>query len=311
MRKGCPVESTSGSDVQSFTCPNCGATTSFAPGTKVLRCPFCATEISVRSSGAAASVDHSDALVLPFKIDKDMSATKLRDWLGGGFFSPGDLKSRSALDRGQGIYVPFWRLDADASSEWEGEISETKTRRVQRAVRDPDGSTRQAMVDERYQVWHPRKGRHEGRHRTWVTGSTGLNQREADQLMPFPEQAMMTYSTDLLAGFSAEEPGVDERGAWVEGEPRIREMESQECAKQVERLTRVQTVLSNKVATLCYLPVWIYSYRYQNQSFRVLINGYTGEIVGDRPTSPLKVGFAVAAGLLVLLVVIVLIVLSQ
>lgn len=304
------METASGTSVDSYTCPNCGATTSFAPGTRSLRCPFCGTELSVRSSAAAAG-RHENAFVLPFKLDKDASSARIREWLGGGFFSPGDLKSRSAVERGQGTYVPFWRLDADAHSEWEGEISETRTRQVQRAVRDQDGTTRQAMVDERYQIWHPRRGTHEGRHRTWVTGSTGLTQSEADQLMPFPEQAMMTYSPDLLAGFAAEEPGIDERGAWTAGEPRIREMESAQCAQQVERITRVQTELSNTDAALCYLPVWLYSYHYQNQPYRVLLNGYTGEILGDRPTSRSKVILTLAAVAVIVIIVIVLIALAR
>jgi predicted RNA-binding Zn-ribbon protein involved in translation (DUF1610 family) len=303
------LETATGSDVQSYTCPNCGATTAFAPGTTSLRCPFCGTELSVRASAAAAGT-YTGALVLPFKLDKDASATRIREWLGDGFFSPGDLKHRSAIEHGQGTYVPFWRLDADAHSEWEGEISETRTRRVQRAVRDPDGSTRQAMVDEPFKVWHPRSGTHDGRHRTWVTGSSGLTQSEADQLMPFPEQALMTYSPDLLAGFAAEEPGVDERGAWVAGEPRIRELESEQCARQVEKITRVQTELSNKEAVLCFMPVWLYTYHYQGKPFRVLVNGHTGEILGDRPTSRTKVVAAVAAAAIVCIIVILLIALT-
>lgn len=303
------METASGSSVNSYTCPNCGATTTFAPGTLTLRCPFCGTELQVRSSAAAAK-SYEQAFILPFKLDRDTSAAKLREWLGGGFFAPGDLKSRSAIANGQGTYIPFWRLDADAHSIWEGEISETRTRRVQRAVRDPDGSTRQAMVDERYQVWHPRSGEHDGRHRTWVTGSAGLTQDEADQLMPFPEEALMTYSPDLLAGFAAEEPGIDERGAWTAGEPRLREMESEECAKQVERISRVQTELSNKSASLCFLPVWVYTYHYQNAQFRVLLNGHTGEILGDRPTSRAKVALTIAIVSFIVVVVILLLIVS-
>jgi len=295
---------------QTFTCPNCGARTSFAPGSKMLRCPFCGTQVAVQSVAAAAG-QHDNALVLPFKFDKDQSATQIREWLGGGFFSPGDLKTRSAIDRGQGTYIPFWRLDADASSQWEGEVSETKSRQVMQTVRGSDGSTREQMVSEPYKVWHPRSGSHQGRHRTFVTGSTGLNQSEADQLMPFPEEAMMTYSTDLLAGFSAEEPGIDERGAWAAGEPRIRELERDQCAREVERLTSVRTDLSNQAATLCYLPVWLYTYRYQNNQFRVLVNGYTSEIVGHRPTSRTKVSLTVAAVVIAIILIIVLIVILR
>ena len=293
--------------VQTFTCSNCGATTSFDAGSQTLRCPFCGTQMAVRASGAAVQTITSPQYVLPFTLDKDASATKVREWLGDSFFAPGDLKSRSALDRGQGTYVPFWRFDADTQSDWEGEVSQTHTRQVARMVTASDGKQERRMVDEQYQTWHPRSGSHSGHHRTFVCASKGLTQSEADELTPFPEEAMRTFSTDLLAGYASEEPGLDERGAWEPGEARIREMERDECAREVERLTRVETSLDNRQSAVCYLPVWLYTYHYDGKQYRVLVNGHTGEIVGDRPVSKLKVWLVVGAVVLVVLVIVLLI----
>jgi hypothetical protein len=297
----------SGGAVETFTCQNCGATTSFDPGTSTLRCPFCGTQLAVSATSAAAviTVDH---YVLPFRILKDDSQARIRKWLGSSFWAPGDLQSRSALDRGQGSYVPFWRFDADTHSRWEGEISQTHTRQVPRTRTNADGKSERYMATETYQTWHPRSGEHSGSFRTWVPASTGLTQAEADQLMPFPEEAMMTYSTDLLVGFSSEEPGIDESGAWVSGEQQIRELARDACAREVERLTRVDTDLANPRSAVCHLPIWIYGYRYQNRDYRVLVNGHTGEIVGDRPVSRTRVVLAVAIGVLIVLVIVVLIV---
>ena len=294
--------------VETYTCSNCGATTSFDPGTRTLRCPFCGTEMAVRASAAAKDLD-ADQFVLPFTVQKEDSSTLIRKWLGSSFWAPGDLKNRSALERGQGIYVPFWRFDADASSTWEGEISKTHTRNVQRTRTNSEGKRENYTATENYKTWHPRSGTHQGSHRTWVAASTGLTQTEGDELMPFPEEAMMTYSPDLLFGFSSEDPGIDEDGAWSVGEQRIREMERDACAREVERLTRADTTLSNKRSAVCYLPVWIYGYTYQQKQYRVLVNGHTGEVVGERPVSKARVGAAVGVGLLLLVVIIVVIVL--
>ena len=295
---------------QTYTCSNCGATTSFDPGTKTLRCPFCGSEMVVNATAAAAVVT-APQFVLPFKLDKDASATRVREWLGSSFFAPGDLKNRSAFDRSQGTYVPFWRFDADASSDWEGEVSQTNTRSVQRQFTNSDGSTESRMVDEQYQTWHPRSGSHAGHHRTFVPASQGLTQAQADQLMPFPEESMMTYSTDLLVGFNAEEPGIDEAGAWSSGETRIRSMERDACAKEVERLTRAETSLSGRQSAVCYLPVWLYNYRYKGEQYRVLVNGFTAEVVGDRPVSKAKVALVVGVVALVIVLIIVIIVLTR
>jgi hypothetical protein len=125
--------------------------------------------------------------------------------------------------------------------------------------------------------------------------------------MPFPEEGMRTYSTDLLVGYSSEEPGIDERGAWEPGEARIREMERDECASEVERLTSVETRVSNRQSAVCYLPVWLYNYQYDGKQYRVLVNGHTGEIVGDRPVSKLKVWAVAGAVVLVILAIVLLI----
>jgi DNA-directed RNA polymerase subunit RPC12/RpoP len=293
--------------VQTFTCSNCGATTSFDAGSQTLRCPFCGTQMAVRATGAAVPTITAPQYVLPFKLDKDTSISKVREWLGDSFFAPGDLKSRSALDRGQGTYVPFWRFDADCDSDWEGEVSRTQTRQVARTFTNADGKQERRMEDEQYKTWHPRTGQHSGHHRTFVCASQWLTQEEADKLMPFPEEGMRTYSTDLLAGYSSEEPGIDERGAWEPGENRIREMERDECASEVERLTSVETRVSNRQSAVCYLPVWLYNYQYDGKQYRVLVNGHTGEIVGDRPTSKLKVWLVAGAVVLVILVIVLLI----
>ena len=288
--------------VETYTCSMCGATTSFDPSSRTLRCPFCGTEMAVRATGAAVNLT-VDQFILPFKLQKNDSEEKIRHWLGNSLWAPGDLKNRSSLDLGQGIYVPFWRFDADALSHWEGEISRSHTRQVQRTRNNSEGRPETYMDTETYKTWHPRSGTHDGSHRAWIPGSTGLTQAEGDKLMPFPEEAMMTYSPDVLVGFSTEDPGIDEDGAWEQGEQRIRDMERDACAREVERLTRADTTLSNRRSAVCYLPVWIYTYAYQQQQFRVLVNGHTGEVVGDRPVSKVRVGIAIGIGAVLLVVI--------
>lgn len=304
------VEAGAGNAVETYTCQNCGATTSFDPGTATLRCPFCGTQLAVRASAAAAeiTVDH---YVLPFRVMREDSQQKIREWLGSSLWAPGDLKSRSALDRGQGAYIPFWRFDADTRSHWEGEISRTHTRQVPRTRTTSEGKTENYMATETYKTWHPRSGEHSGSFRAWVPASTGLNQAEANELMPFPEEAMMTYSPDLLVGFSAEQPGIDEGGAWVVGEQQIRDMARAACAREVERLTRVDTEVSEPRPAVCHLPIWIYGYRYQNQDYRVLVNGHTGEVVGDRPVSRARIAIAIGIAALIVVAIIVVIVLTR
>jgi hypothetical protein len=61
----------------------------------------------------------------------------------------------------------------------------------------------------------------------------------------------------------------------------------------------MRTRYSNITFKHVLLPVWLASYRYQNKPFRVVINGRTGQVTGERPYSAWKIAFAVVLGLIV------------
>ena len=55
------------------------------------------------------------------------------------------------------------------------------------------------------------------------------------------------------------------------------------------------------------LPVWLASYRFYDKTYRVMVNGQTGEVMGDRPYSWVKITALIltilaAIGLIVFLV---------
>ena len=55
---------------------------------------------------------------------------------------------------------------------------------------------------------------------------------------------------------------------------------------------------------LILLPLWIASYLHAGKTFQVLVNANTGEVVGERPISKVKVAFAVLAVLIVIAVIV-------
>ena len=46
------------------------------------------------------------------------------------------------------------------------------------------------------------------------------------------------------------------------------------------------------------LPVWMAAYKFQDRSFRFVVNGQTGKVQGERPWSKWKIAFAVLAALI-------------
>jgi hypothetical protein len=75
------------------------------------------------------------------------------------------------------------------------------------------------------------------------------------------------------------------------------------CAAQVpgdtHRNLQVQADYSGQTFKHILVPLWLLVYDYGARHFQVVINGYTGAIAGKYPKSWLKITLAVAAGLAV------------
>ena len=55
-----------------------------------------------------------------------------------------------------------------------------------------------------------------------------------------------------------------------------------------QRISNMTARYSNITFKHVLLPVWLASYRWKNKPFRVVVNGRTGEVSGERPFSPWK-----------------------
>ena len=73
-----------------------------------------------------------------------------------------------------------------------------------------------------------------------------------------------------------------------------------------QRVTSVDTRYFDLMFKLMLLPVWLAAYVYAGKTFQVMVNAHTGEVVGQRPYSALKIASAVAAAIVVIVIVILL-----
>ena len=79
------------------------------------------------------------------------------------------------------------------------------------------------------------------------------------------------------------------------------------CGREVPgdrfRNLNVQTAWSAMTYKNALLPVWIAAYQYAGTPYRFLVNGVTGRVGGKAPWSIAKIGCAVLAAVLLLLLV--------
>jgi hypothetical protein len=140
-----------------------------------------------------------------------------------------------------------------------------------------------------------------------VPASRGIDPALARDLEPFPTAELKPYEPSSLAGFVAEQYGVDLPTAWDAARGRMDSTLVAACRQEVPgdecRNLRVDTTYSAVAYKSGLLPIWIAAYRYRGKAFRYVVNGATGQASGTAPWSWIKISLAVGFVLSIVLVI--------
>ena len=281
-----------GAERKTVRCTRCGATSTLEPGIAAGSCPFCATPSVVEAPGDAKMVRPEG--LLPFAIDFHGAVARFRDWVGRLWFRPSDLRQKAAVSSLRGVYVPFWTFDAATRSHWTAEAGH----HYQVAVQVRQGSQTRTVMETRTR-WERAEGTLEKLFDDLpVPASRGLKPTETQGIEPFPTDRLALYDPRYLAGFLAEEYGVDLDAAWGLARQRMTRAIEAACAAEVpgdtQRNLEVTTAWSGVAYKGALLPLWIAAYRYGGKTYRFLVNGVTGKVDGKAPLSVAKILAALA-----------------
>ncbi len=277
-----------------ITCPNCGASTEFDADTHAAECPFCATPV-VTDTGTHRHIKPRG--LLPFGLDEGSARKALTDWLGSLWFAPNGLTEYARKGRKMnGIYVPYWTFDADTKSSYRGQRGthyyETKT-----VVRD--GKRKNVRV--RKTRWRGVSGRvARFFDDVLVLASRSLPKKYTDGLEPWDLSALEPYKPEYLAGFRAEGYQVELTDGFTEARAYMDRMILRDVKYDIggddQRVSDVDTAISDVTFKHILLPVWLAAYKYRGRTYRFVVNGRTGRVQGERPYSAWKIAIAVVIG---------------
>ncbi len=298
-----------GTERRTFHCENCGATTNFAPGQVAGACAFCGSGRVVERPSATNLIRPES--VVPFQISREQAVARFREWIGGGWFRPNNLKHAGQLAKISGAYLPFWTYDAFVSSHWSAEAGyhyyETETY----TETDSEGNHVQKTRQVQRTRWEPAAGyREDFFDDELVCASKGLPPNLIRGVCPYSLESLAPYETSFLAGFAAEEYQVDLRGGWDEAKGRMDSEVESRCAGDVpgdtHRYLSVQAAFSQMTFKHLLLPIWVAAYLYNNQTYRFLVNGQTGKASGEAPLSWWKIIGAILVAAVVIIVIVML-----
>jgi hypothetical protein len=292
-------EAPDATEAEAVRCTNCGATTTVTRDRTADRCPYCDSPLVIQN---AFSYKFNVQAVLPFAVDNQTAQTSYRDWLKSRWFAPNDFTRRATREEAlKGIYMPFWTYDAHTHTRYRGKRGDayyvTNTVTVQRngrMVQEDRQERRIHWTNVSGQVFVPFDD-------VLVPASSSLPSDLQDRLAPWPLQNLKPFRQEFLSGFVTETyrvsvgEGFDDAKSRME--PAILRTIRADIGGDEQRILDADTRYSKITFKHILLPLWTSAYRYNNVTYRFMINAQTGEVTGNRPWSVWKIAGAVLAGM--------------
>lgn len=278
-------------------CGNCGS----AQQMKAIagRCPSCRSGLVV-SDDLGGRLKSPDGVV-PFVIDKQEASEYFRKWTTSRWFAPSALKKVSKTESMTGSYLPHWGFDDRTTTDYTGQrgdhyyTTETYTT-------TQNGQT----VTNTRQVQHTAWSHAQGRvFRDFVDVlAPGVGDPDGElleKLGPWSTVAATGYRSEYLAGFDSPRYDIDAERGFASARQDMANVIREDCQADIggdeQRVHELSTADQDVLFRLLLLPLWIATYVTGSKTFSVFVNANTGEVIGERPYSAVKIVAAVVAAI--------------
>jgi DNA-directed RNA polymerase subunit RPC12/RpoP len=294
-----PTDSLSGA-MELFNCPNCGAQIVTEATTAATYCYYCHNPVvlSGRLSG-----DFLPDKVLPFAIEKEEAIEKFLAWTKKKWFIPKEFFNKEQIDKLTGVYFPYWVVDTEVDGQLKGTGTSVRVWRV---------GDIEYTETKKYDV--KRQGKLSFKELVKNALSKNIQQKMVAAVEPFLLDKAVPFKSQYLAGFQAEKRDLEYEALKDELQKEIKDYSEtllKDTASGYTTLTNVRTLITpeNEQAHYMLLPIWLVTYRSNDQSDKVYyyaMNGQTGKVSGVLPISYLRLGlftFGIFAIVLILLLI--------
>jgi predicted RNA-binding Zn-ribbon protein involved in translation (DUF1610 family) len=291
-----PVEET-----RTVKCGTCAAEFTFEAGVHAGVCPFCGQPI-VTDTGISRHI--KPAGVLPFAIPEADARGRIADWLKGLWFAPSKLKTYArGAGRLAGMYLPYWTYDSKTRTEYWGQRGTIYLERVMVQVQRDGRTVMEQQTVEKIR-WTPVRGQvARFFDDVLVLASRSLPAWITDRLEPWDLEDMRPYTADYLSGFQSESYQVALADGFETAQAKMRAMIQADVQADIggdaQRVERMDVTHTDPTFKHVLLPIWITAFTFQGRTFRLCVNGRTGEVQGERPYSKWKIAAAVLVAVIV------------
>ena len=286
-------------------CQSCGANTIFTPPEVAGRCEFCGVQIVAQPVSADPILTPGG--LLPFAVTQKQASAELKQWLSSRWLAPNDLKHFAQPDAIHGIYIPFWTYDTNTTTDYTGQRGEHYYETETYYTTDSRGEQVERSEQVRRTRWHSTSGTvNASFNDILVPASLAVSPDGLAALEPWDLDGLRSYDPAFLSGFKAQRYQVDVEWGFDAVKhiilPSIERDVRNAIGGDEQRINELTTEYSDITFKHLLLPVYVGAYRYRDKLFQILVNGRTGEILGERPYSFIKIALLVASVLIVVFI---------
>ncbi len=272
---------------QEIDCPSCGANNIFKEFELSKRCSYCKAPLIIQAQN-----DISINALLPFEIDRVKAQKIFKNWLGNLWFAPNALKKLLDFEHQfKGVYLPFFSFDSQTFSNYIGARGDAYYVQVQKEV-IIDGKAQIVTELERRIAWSDVEGR-VYRDFNNILVEAQKEKTLAKWMKNYDLNLLISFNPAFLSGFESVEYSIEPDIAFVQAKEYMKQIIYKDVLQDIggdeQRVYDIQSYFNNNKFELYMLPCYISSYKYKNKEYQVVINGATGEIIGNRPYSYVKI----------------------
>jgi len=261
------------SEIQAIRCQSCGGTVAARVGA-LPACLFCGNADLVPFEPPESIEDPEGCI--PFQTTPETARERFVAFARSSIWYPSDLRrAKLELDH---LQLPAWAWSGDLETHWTA-LTPANTRSGKRPV----GGAEKIHFDQ-----------------ILVPSSSSLKMSELRQLG--------RYDEDLLADFDADQAAEPYEISELTRSAAMQKAQAEMELRHRAKLDSEKSISSLKTSCVSHalqgrpvlVPVYIGAYTYGRGLYRVLVNGQTGQLIGDAPISYWKVAGAILLALFVI-----------
>lgn len=272
---------------KSVSCESCGSVSIVPYLAKTIRCTYCgSSNFNVVEDKNFMEPD----CIIPFRKDKYEVDEIFKKWVSTRFWAPKDFKLMYQEGKLNPNYSPAWSYNANTRYYYRGKGGKVTSYKVKEGDK---------TVTKYKTTWYSTSGSGSKYFEKIFVSDSSKNNELIRGILDEGGLDLYKYDPKYLYSFGSEHYYKGVEACYPESQgimrQQIKSLVREEILRRYDKaeIENLDVNFSDVTFNQILVPVWSSIFYYNGKEYRVVINGYNGDIEGDSPISKVKVTIAV------------------